>query len=76
MRRHRPWPTVEDFNTGKSAIGTGPYVLKSYVKGAGIELARNEELLGRQARVEGSEAAAGAQRRAAPGRPAGAETST
>ena len=24
-----PWPTVADFNGGKSAIGTGPYTLKS-----------------------------------------------
>ena len=37
-----PWPTVADFNGGKSAIGTGPYTLKSYVKGSAIELTRNE----------------------------------
>ena len=36
-----PWPTVADFNGGKSAIGTGP-TLKSYVKGSAIELTRNE----------------------------------
>ena len=36
------WPTVADFNNGKDAIGTGPYKLKSYVKGTGIELERNE----------------------------------
>lgn len=36
------WPKVNDFNTGKLAIGTGPYKLKSYVKGTGIELERNE----------------------------------
>ena len=29
-----PWPTVADFNGGKSAIGTGPYTLKSYVRAA------------------------------------------
>ncbi|MGV8295103.1 hypothetical protein ACV36C_40375, partial [Pseudomonas aeruginosa] len=23
-----PWPTITDFNNGKSAIGTGPYTLK------------------------------------------------
>jgi len=40
------WPTLEDFNTGKSAIGTGPYVLKSYVKGGGIDLARNDAYWG------------------------------
>ena len=37
-----PWPTVADFNTGKFLIGTGPYKIKSYVKGAGTELERNE----------------------------------
>lgn len=37
-----PWPTVNDFNTGKMAIGTGPFLLKSYVKGTGIQLERNE----------------------------------
>lgn len=36
------WPKVIDFNTGKYAIGTGPYKLKSYVKGTGIELERND----------------------------------
>lgn len=41
-----PWPTVVDFNNGKDAIGSGPYVLKSYVKGTGIELVRNENYWG------------------------------
>jgi peptide/nickel transport system substrate-binding protein len=41
-----PWPTVADFNSGKNAIGTGPYMLKSYVKGSGIELVRNENYWG------------------------------
>ncbi|ARP84981.1 ABC transporter substrate-binding protein [Bordetella genomosp. 9] len=41
-----PWPTVVDFNSGKDAIGTGPYMLKSYVKGTGIELVRNENYWG------------------------------
>jgi peptide/nickel transport system substrate-binding protein len=36
------WPTVVDFNHGKVTIGTGPYKLKSYVKGSGIELERND----------------------------------
>ncbi|WP_026639611.1 ABC transporter substrate-binding protein [Bordetella petrii] len=40
------WPTVVDFNNGKDAIGTGPYKLKSYVKGTGIELERNETYWG------------------------------
>lgn len=37
-----PWPTVADFNNGRDVIGTGPYTLKSYVKGTGIELTRND----------------------------------
>ena len=37
-----PWPTVADFNTGKLSIGTGPYKLKAYVKGTGIEMERND----------------------------------
>jgi len=41
-----PWPTVVDFNSGKDAIGTGPYTLKSYVKGTGIELVRNDNYWG------------------------------
>ena len=40
------WPTVADFNNGKFAIGTGPYKLKSYVKGTGIELERNDNYWG------------------------------
>nr|WP_092004051.1 ABC transporter substrate-binding protein [Polaromonas sp. OV174] len=36
------WPGVADFNNLKNAVGTGPYLLKSYVKGSGIELTRNE----------------------------------
>lgn len=35
------WPTPEQFNDGSKAIGTGPYVLKSYVKGDRIELSAN-----------------------------------
>ena len=43
-----PWPTVTDFNTGKMAIGTGPFLLKSYVKGTGIQLERNEGYWGQK----------------------------
>ncbi|HWK69750.1 ABC transporter substrate-binding protein [Pollutimonas sp. M17] len=43
-----PWPAVNDFNSGKDVIGTGPYVLKSYVKGSGIVLERNEKYWGEQ----------------------------
>ncbi len=41
-----PWPTVADFNTGKLSIGTGPYKLKSYIKGTGIEMERNDAYWG------------------------------
>ncbi len=34
--------TTEDFNSGRAAIGTGPYKLVRYVKGDRIELARND----------------------------------
>jgi len=34
--------TTDDFNSGKAAIGTGPYKLVRYVKGDRIELARND----------------------------------
>lgn len=40
------WPTVNDFNNGDMVIGTGPYVLKSYVKGSGIVLERNDNYWG------------------------------
>ncbi len=36
-----PWPVVSNFNDGTAAIGTGPYKLKSYVRGSGIELERS-----------------------------------
>jgi peptide/nickel transport system substrate-binding protein len=34
------WPTAQDFNEGRAAIGTGPYRLVSYTRGGAIELAR------------------------------------
>jgi peptide/nickel transport system substrate-binding protein len=34
--------STEDFNSGKAAIGTGPYKLVRYTKGDRIELARND----------------------------------
>jgi peptide/nickel transport system substrate-binding protein len=34
--------STEDFNSGKAAIGTGPYRLVRYAKGDRIELARND----------------------------------
>jgi peptide/nickel transport system substrate-binding protein len=38
--------TTDDFNTGKSAIGTGPYKFVRWVKGDRIELARNDAYWG------------------------------
>jgi peptide/nickel transport system substrate-binding protein len=43
-----PWPKMEDFNSGKNAIGTGPYALKSFVRGTGVELERNEAYWGKK----------------------------
>ena len=42
------WPTVEDFNSGYAAIGTGPYLLKSFVKDSGIKLRRNDAYWGQK----------------------------
>ena len=38
--------TTDDFNTGKAAIGTGPYKLVRYTKGDRIELERNDAYWG------------------------------
>jgi peptide/nickel transport system substrate-binding protein len=38
--------STEDFNTGKAAIGTGPYKFLRYAKGDRIELARNDAYWG------------------------------
>lgn len=40
------WPSVDDFNNGKAAIGTGPYVLEEFTKGSSITLTRNENFYG------------------------------
>jgi peptide/nickel transport system substrate-binding protein len=37
-----PWPSVSQFNEGAVAIGTGPYKLKSYVRGSAIDLERHD----------------------------------
>jgi peptide/nickel transport system substrate-binding protein len=42
-----PWPTVTGFNDGSLAVGTGPYKLKSYVRGSAIELERNPTYWGK-----------------------------
>ncbi|MYZ41985.1 ABC transporter substrate-binding protein [Schauerella aestuarii] len=41
-----PWPTAGDFNSGKINVGSGPYLLKSYVKGSGVVLTRNDNYWG------------------------------
>ncbi|MFC3123844.1 ABC transporter substrate-binding protein [Pseudoroseomonas globiformis] len=38
--------TTADYNSGKAAIGTGPYRLLSYSSGSSIEVARNEQYWG------------------------------
>jgi peptide/nickel transport system substrate-binding protein len=38
--------STDDFNSGKAAIGTGPYKLVRYTKGDRIELARNDAYWG------------------------------
>ena len=68
--------TTDDFNTGKAAIGTGPYKLVRYAKGDRIELARNDAWWGGKTpweKVTLRLAAAGrvARRGAAVGRRAG-----
>ena len=40
------WPKTEDFNSGELAIGTGPYKLESFTKGAETVLVRNEDYWG------------------------------
>ncbi len=36
------WPTLAQLNSGEATIGTGPFKLVKYVKGAGVELVRND----------------------------------
>jgi peptide/nickel transport system substrate-binding protein len=38
--------TTEDFNSGKAAVGSGPYKFVSYVNGDHVELARNDDYWG------------------------------
>ncbi|MGN6768733.1 MAG: ABC transporter substrate-binding protein [Rhizobiaceae bacterium] len=38
--------SVDDFNSGKAAIGTGPYKLVKWVRGDRLELERNEDYWG------------------------------
>ena len=41
--------TTEDFNSGKAAVGTGPFRFVRWLKGDRIELARNESYWGQKA---------------------------
>jgi peptide/nickel transport system substrate-binding protein len=41
-----------DFNSGKAAIGTGPYKLVRYARGDRIEMVRNEDYWGKKPQVE------------------------
>ncbi len=41
-KKHATGATTDDFNTGKAAIGTGPYKVVRYAKGDRVELARND----------------------------------
>src|SRR5499426_4553598 len=38
--------TTDDFNTGKSAVGTGPYKLTRFARGDRVELVRNDSYWG------------------------------
>lgn len=40
------WPTQNDFNSGKAAIGLGPYTLKRHERGSVIDLVRNDAYVG------------------------------
>lgn len=44
--------STADFNSGKAAIGTGPYKLVRYLRGERIELARNDAYWGKKPQAE------------------------
>lgn len=44
--------STADFNSGKAAIGTGPYKLLRYARGDRIEMVRNDAYWGRKPQVE------------------------
>ncbi len=46
-RIHGPNPSTSDFNSGKLAIGTGPYRFASFAHNERLELTRNEEYWGK-----------------------------
>src|SRR5690606_33452631 len=45
-KKHGEGAKTEDYNSGKAAIGTGPYKFASFVPGDRIELVRNEDYWG------------------------------
>ena len=46
-KKHGENATTEDYNSGKAAIGTGPYKFKQYVKGDKIVLEKNSDYFGK-----------------------------
>ena len=50
-RRHGEGASTPDYNSGKAAIGTGPFRFVSWARGDKVVLARNEFLVGRPSRV-------------------------
>ena len=55
--------STDDFNTGKAAIGTGPYKLARFARGDRVELARNDAYRGRETRLGPSRPPRHAERR-------------
>ena len=47
-KKHGTNATTEDYNSGKAAIGTGPYKLKQYIKGDKIILEKNPNYHGKK----------------------------
>ena len=47
-KKHGENATTEDYNSGKAAIGTGPYKFKQYVKGDKIVLEKNSDYFGKK----------------------------
>lgn len=51
-KKHGEGARTEDYNSGKAAIGTGPYKFASFVPGDRIELVRNEDYWGEKPQWE------------------------
>jgi len=51
-KKHGEGAKTEDYNSGKAAIGTGPYRFASFVPGDRIELVRNEDYWGEKPQWE------------------------